>query len=248
MSFSPFHWKCPHCHRETIVSEHNYEAGGEGFSVESTDGKAYLSWRRITCPSPECRKSEFTAKLTKAKQDYSSGRLAWRRGDNIGRGSVRFLPASSAESFPDYVPEGIRKDYEEACLIVDLSPKAAATLARRALQGIVRDFWKGQGRTLKDEIENVKDKCDPLVWEAMTAVREVGNIGAHMEREIDLIIDVEPDEANLLIQLIETLVRETYMARNAREVQMNGLRQLAAEKKQIKGAAAAVPLTPPSKS
>jgi hypothetical protein len=233
-NFKPFNWKCPHCNREAVVGEHSYESGGAGFSHQSADGQVYLSWQRIVCPSPSCEKFEFIATLSTATPKPSNYGTRWIANDLIGRGKVRFMPPSTAEAFPDYVPLSIRQDYEEACLIVDLSPKAAATLARRALQGIVRDYWGGKGRTLKDEIDSVKDKCDPLTWDAMTAVREVGNIGAHMEKDIDLIIDVDADEAQLLIALIETLVRETYFTRYARTQQMQGLKELAEDKKRLK--------------
>lgn len=36
-------------------------------------------------------------------------------------------------------------------------------------------------------------------------VREIGNIGAHMEADINVIIDVDPDEAQILIDLVELL-------------------------------------------
>ena len=45
-------------------------------------------------------------------------------------------------------------------------------------------------------------------WAAIDAVRRVGNIGAHMEHDINVIVDVEPREAELLIGLVETLFRE----------------------------------------
>lgn len=238
-TFQPFHWTCPSCRRETVVSEHNYEEAEAGFHVESASGHAVLHWRRITCPSEECKQAEVIVSLMRAKQAWANGRSHWRDRAPDGRGTVRFLPRSLAEVFPVYVPAAVRGDYEEACDIADLSPKAAATLARRALQGIVRDFWGGKGRTLKDEIDSVKEKCDPLLWDAMTSVREVGNIGAHMERDIDLIIDVEPEEAKLLISLIETLVRETYVARNRRQEQMASIMALAAAKKEEKKGAQA---------
>ena len=38
-----------------------------------------------------------------------------------------------------------------------------------------------------------------------TAVRKVGNIGAHMEKDINVIVDVDPDEAQHLIGLITFL-------------------------------------------
>ena len=40
---------------------------------------------------------------------------------------------------------------------------------------------------------------DADAWGAIEAVRSVGNIGAHMENDINVIVDVEPEEAKLLI-------------------------------------------------
>lgn len=200
------------------------------FAKDGEGSQARIHAQRIVCASPACGKTEVTVMLSRSQ--YVSGFWEDYEDELQGRGVVRMLPASSAEVFPDYVPLAVRTDYEEACGILDLSPKASATLARRALQGIVRDFFGGKGRSLKDEIDSIQEKCDPLVWEAMTAVREVGNIGAHMERDIGQIIDVEPGEARLLVELIETLVKETYVARQVRAEQMARIKELAAAKKQ----------------
>lgn len=43
---------------------------------------------------------------------------------------------------------------------------------------------------------------DADAWKAIEAVRHVGNTGAHMEKDINLIVDVEPEETKLLIGLI----------------------------------------------
>ena len=43
-------------------------------------------------------------------------------------------PPYTGMVLPDYIPEAIRTDYLEACSILDKSPRAAATLARRCLQ------------------------------------------------------------------------------------------------------------------
>ena len=48
-------------------------------------------------------------------------------------------------------------------------------------------------------------------------VRQVGNIGAHMEKDINVIVDVDPNEAGLLIELAETLFDECYVQRHVRE-------------------------------
>lgn len=92
---------------------------------------------------------------------------------------------------------------------------------------------------LKQEIDAIEDKVDPTTWKAIDTVRTVGNIGAHMERDIDLIIDVEPNEAKLLISLIETLLRDWYVERHEREQRMSQIAALAEKKEQQRKAPAA---------
>jgi hypothetical protein len=135
---------------------------------------------------------------------------------------------------PEYVPAPIVTDYREACLIRDLSPKASATLARRCLQGMIRDFWGVSKSRLLDEVNAIEDKVDPLTWNAIDAVRNIGNIGAHMERDINVIIDVDPEEAKLLIGLIETLIDDWYVNRYEREQRLARLIAVSAEKQQAK--------------
>src|SRR5262249_23110992 len=123
-------------------------------------------------------------------------------------------PKSNARPFPAYIPTPILDDYNEACLIVIDSPKASATLSRRCLQGMIRDFWGIKDKTLLVEINALQGKIDPTTWAAVDAVRSVGNIGAHMEKDINLIVDVEPEEAQLLIGLIEFLLKDWYVGRH----------------------------------
>ena len=109
-------------------------------------------------------------------------------------------------------------------MIRDLSPKASATLSRRCLQGIIRDFWGVSKGRLVDEINAVKERTDPLVWEAIEGVRKIGNIGAHMEEDINVIVDVDPGEAQLLLlELIELLVKDWYVARHEREERLKAI-------------------------
>ena len=60
---------------------------------------------------------------------------------NLADLHVDILPQTTAIQYPDYVPLQIRQDYEEAYAILNLSPKASATLSRRCLQGMIRDFY-----------------------------------------------------------------------------------------------------------
>jgi len=99
---------------------------------------------------------------------------------------------------------------------------------------MIRDFWKISKNRLVDEINELQDKIDPMTWKAISAVRSIGNIGAHMEKDINLIIDVDPKEASMLIGLIEVLLQEWYVRRHDREEQMQKLIEAADEKKALK--------------
>lgn len=162
----------------------------------------------------------------------------------------RILPESSSKPQPDYIPAQIREDYREACEILHLSPKASATLSRRCLQGMIRDFAKIVHGTLNQEIislrKAVEDGTGPKgvsleSVEAIDHVRTIGNIGAHMEKDVALIIPIDLDEAELLIQLIGSLFEEWYVERHVREQRFAELARVAASKKMAKSSAIAPP-------
>jgi len=119
---------------------------------------------------------------------------------------------------PNYIPEAIRNDYQEACAIINLSPKASATLSRRCLQGMIRDFWDIKESNLAQAIEKLEGKIPAPQWKVIDGVRRIGNIGAHMEKDINLIVDIEPDEAQKLIKLIEHLLEQWYINRHEQEL------------------------------
>lgn len=128
------------------------------------------------------------------------------------------FPPPNAENFPEYVPSAICDDYIEAISIVDTSPKASATLARRCLQGMIHDFWGIKEKNLNAEITALKGRVPAAQWNAIDALRKIGNIGAHMEKDINVIVDVDPDEAKALIKLIELLIDKWYIARHDEEM------------------------------
>jgi hypothetical protein len=184
-----------------------------------------LMSRYFVCPNPECKRFTLTATLQESEYQGNGVEL----GATIQHWNL--APDSRAKNFPSYVPQVILEDYREACLIRDLSPKASATLSRRCLQGMIRDFWGTKAGRLVDEIAAIQQRVDPLTWDAIEAVRKLGNVGAHMEKDINLIVDVDPNEATLLIELIETLVREWYINREERRVRMHSLVAAVAAKK-----------------
>jgi hypothetical protein len=196
------------------------------FDKNNKVGEVGLRTEVVVCPNGECREYTIWAALHKVQYDGSSYR-------NVGAPLFiwQLKPQSSAKPFPSYIPAPILEDYSEACLVADLSPKAAATLARRCLQGIIRDFWKISKARLIDEINALKGQIDDTTWQAIDAVRSLGNIGAHMEKDINLIVEVDPEEASLLLRLIEVLLEEWYIRRHERDQHMQKVIAAAAAKK-----------------
>lgn len=127
-------------------------------------------------------------------------------------------PQSLAKIFPDYIPETVRNDYEEACAIVNLSPKASATLSRRCLQGMIRDFWGISKSRLVDEINALESLVPAAQWKVLNSLRRIGNIGAHPEADANLIIDIEPKDAQKMIAVIELLMKQWYIERHEEEL------------------------------
>lgn len=226
---SSFNWKCPYCGNDTTLIEgQSYSFFYETFDLRNVHEKLLaFSTRVFVCPNPECKKITIENILSQTK--YNAIRYVPDFGNTIA--AKRFQPKANMMVLPDYVPKAIINDYEEACTIVEDSPKAAATLCRRCLQGMIRDFWGIAKGRLKDEIDALKERIDPITWDVIDSIREIGNIGAHMEKDVNLIIDVEIDEAKLLIKLIETLITDWYIQRYNREQNALKIKQIAETKK-----------------
>lgn len=222
-----FNWTCPYCDRDTTITD-TYSTSSFDLRTKNADGTRHFTTMIVVCPNPKCEK--FTLTITMYEVEFTSSIPKF--GDVLE--NWKLIPPSVAKVFPGFVPQPIRDDYIEACKIKDLSPKASATLSRRCLQGMIRDFWKITKSRLIDEIEALKGLTDTLTWEAIDAVRKIGNIGAHMEKDINVIVDVDPGEAQLLINLIEVLVKDWYITRHQRQSHLNAIVEVKDAKEALK--------------
>ncbi|MBU3187212.1 DUF4145 domain-containing protein [Clostridium estertheticum] len=218
---NPFKWTCPYCNHDTTIAKENFLREPVTLSIENIQGNARTFTEFIVCPNPDCNEVTISLELYEVIKNGNLNPYYWDLGELVK--SWRLLPGSGAKTFPNYVPKVILDDYIEACLIKDLTPKASATLSRRCLQGIIRDFWKIKKPRLVDEIEAIKNKIDPLTWEAIDSVRKIGNSGAHMEKDINQIVDVDSSESALLIELIETLIKDLYITKYERELRLKAI-------------------------
>lgn len=241
-------WTCPYCNRAQVVTDKCHATVRGGFEMKAgAEGLLGLLGTAIICANEECTRATIGVAVTSAF--YSNGVLRINPKDiQVSRS---LLPEHSAKPQPAYIPAALREDYTEACTIRELSPKAAATLARRCLQGMIRDFCGISKKTLYSEIKELEAQISAGTADrsislesvaAIDAVRKVGNIGAHMEADVDHIVPVDAGEAQLLIDLIETLFDEWYVERHRRQQRFGALSKLAADKDELIAAGKLAPI------
>lgn len=244
-----FNWTCPHCSRDQVVGASKVAFATHHIGIEGTaDGSLSYGVQAIGCANKNCKKLSVEFGLWRDKYSSGAGYVVDQSPPLL---YLHVIPRGSAKPQPDYIPAPIIEDYQEACLITQDSPKAAATLARRCLQGMIRDFCGISRKTLYLELNELRKAVDENrasrgvtheSVEAIDHVRTVGNIGAHMESDIDLIVPVEPDEAQILIGLIEMLFVEWYVERFKRQSRLADIAAVAEAKRHLLAGKAAEPI------
>lgn len=199
--------KCPFCHQIMSINDFTRKQYFPNFTQANTQLTMFPHVSRETIKltyylCPNCKEHSI----------YVNG-----HGEKTTGISLSVYPISDAVIFPEFVPTLIRQDYEEAFSIVKLSPKASATLSRRCLQGMIRDFWGISKRSLAEEIDALEELIPAAQWKVLNSLRRLGNIGTHMERDINLIVDIDPGEAEKLVKLIEHLIEQWYIHRHDQE-------------------------------
>ena len=234
----PMNWNCPYCGHAQVVTDNTFNSTRVVIPNDlSKYGKLGGQIRSIVCSNRDCKELAISFSLNKVRHHPATGRLFVT--DDVLY-SWKLFPESSAKPQPDYIPKPIVENYNQACRIRDLSPNASAAMSRRCLQGMIRDFCEISERTLAKEIDTLRRNIDEGkgpqgvnhdTIDAIDHVRSIGNIGAHMEKDINLIIDVESDEAQTLINLIELLFNEWYVAKRVREERLKALGMVVDNKK-----------------
>lgn len=123
-----------------------------------------------------------------------------------------------ADVWPDHSPtdleEEIRKSYDEARMILSLSPAAAAVLARRCLQHVIRKRLQIKKGTLFAEIADAmkREELSKPTRDSLQHIRQIGNWGAHPSQdEAGTLIEVTDEEAKYTIEALEMVFDDLYV-------------------------------------
>lgn len=189
--------KCPHCSvnihlalkTTQLVTEPNLALPSGGRFYEGT-------WSARYQQCPECGNS-----IIFLKRDSVYSANAVQSFMAYPKGAVRPIAAEVTDPY--------RKDFIEACKVLEDSPKASAALSRRNLQAILRDKAGTKSKDLFDQIEevNTSGKIPSHIVDDLHAVRNIGNFGAHeiKSKTTGAIVEVEPGEAEWNLDVLESL-------------------------------------------
>jgi hypothetical protein len=131
-----------------------------------------------------------------------------------GQGEYRWVTlwprSTNRPAPPPQVPDAIRNDYLESCLVFEDSPKASAALSRRCLQHILREAANVKPANLDQEIDEVlaNGTLVSSIAQSLDAVRMIGNFAAHpmKSQHSGEVLDVLPGEAEWNLDVVEALM------------------------------------------
>lgn len=228
--------KCPHCRIE--IHPNFKKTHLETYSVAVTpDEDSYIdilnySVKSMLCPNPACSKI-----IIFLCEDYNDG-ISLTSSQN----ETQIFPYGiSRPPCPIEVNDkDIVEDYEEACKVLSLSPKASAALSRRCLQHLLRSKANTTERDLSKQIQEVIDsgKLPSHLTDSIDAIRNIGNFAAHpiKDKSTGEILPVEVGEAEWNLDVLELLFDFYYVqpSINLKKKQQLNLKLQAAGKPQMK--------------
>lgn len=200
--------KCPHCSEKLRFEDAEFVLGQTGWvtdvkkssesNLEVRGAKGAV--RILAAGCPQCGEPIVSID-TKQKQ--------WPA---YPRSPLRPVPKEVRSE-----DKSVAEDYEEAALLLTLSPKASAALGRRCLQMVLVKKAKVNPKDfLNTQINQVLTlKTDPLpgyVSKNLHAIRHLGNFGAHpMFTSVGEIVDVKPGEAEWTLAILDDLFDHYYV-------------------------------------
>jgi hypothetical protein len=193
--------KCPHCEIEIHRSFNLTVAEGGAVGREHPiDGRwLHFGIGSMQCPSCESAIIE----------------LRGFHGSTMVTDRIVYPSVGARSGAPKEVPPEIASDFNEAGLIVDLSPKASAALSRRCLQAVL---W-GNGFPQRDLAKQIDaallSKALPSsLAENVDSIRNIGNFAAHPLKDTNsgVVLEVAPHEAEWNLEVLEGLFDHFYVA------------------------------------
>jgi hypothetical protein len=113
-------------------------------------------------------------------KNFNVGQCVRCKQTTIWNGDQMVYPLRGTAPLPNFdMPEEVRKVYEEANQISNLSPRGAAALLRLAVEMLCKQLAQSGGDLNADIAVLVKKGLLPMVQQALDSVRVIGNEAVH---------------------------------------------------------------------
>ena len=184
--------KCPHCPVTYHDAWNTVPLGTE--DKLNPPGMWQAQWQ--TCPA--CQR------ITIVLERF----VIWRDGAKRNR-SFLVYPKGGARPVPPEVALPYRQDFNEACAILNDSPKSSAAISRQCLQLLFKTESRTAANDLAGEIDELLDSkvLPSYLAESLDAIRKICDFTAHPIKSTNpgTIVDASPGEAEWLVDVLEGL-------------------------------------------
>lgn len=215
-------WQCPSCKKNIILANSDLNDKEERNRVltASNDSNGFFVSREQIIGCRLCGFFVATVGLYRPQLSPQKGPQLGGDGKAIRIQTyreVQLYPLGLPWEFPaGSVPDFIVQDLSEASAIVDSSPRAAMVLARRCLQDLIRNYYKIIKKTLHEELLAIKGKPASEAWDALMAIKGLGNDGAHPADDPALSPEISASEAAHAIDIMRYVIELTYVEQHRR--------------------------------
>jgi len=119
--------------------------------------------------------------------------------------------ASSRDPAPLGVPDSMRKDYDEAGAILELSPRMASVLARKIVSDLLKKYAKRDEKRLTAQIDSYLAQPGIPSWitSGLHHVREAADMSAHTQEDqsedqedAGTVIEIDREEAEWTLDFV----------------------------------------------
>jgi hypothetical protein len=201
--------ECPHCNKAIAWNPESLDKW-----VDEKDSNYTIVYELLSDDCPACERKIIILHTKYGKPVYGENNPPQYITHNQTE-EIFYPKYKQAKGIEPEVPETYKKNFIEAYLVSQISPKASAALSRRLLQIILREEFNIKQRDLAKEIDEfIKlPNIPPVLVEAIDAIRNIGNFAAHPIKSTSTgeIVDVEIGEADWLLEIIEMLFNFTFV-------------------------------------
>lgn len=198
--------RCPICNQNTPDAWKPLYAGASGGLTHGLRVEPpKLPSSEVTLESMYCANEECKQLVIRVHERYNIPPHAVEDPSTLTQTWLA-RPRGTFRPVDPLVPERFRRDYREATSILDGSPRMSAVLSRSLLADLLEEYAKLSDFRLDDRVDKFRadNKHPSSLREGMHHFREIGNFGAHTQKNDQAeTIQVTREDAEWMLDFID---------------------------------------------